>query len=392
MSYDLKLYTIDKPIPEYLNEEGNDWKEYDTSICYEKKNWQIVVSFPDKVLTEDIPGEVISALPGIEYQVEITLEPISAPKAAYNQFNKISKQIAQNSHGVIFDPQNDEIILPSGIKRFVKPKKEERFNTILMSWWFSDTFLNSKADIETFVNILKNKIPEILPKRYGFYEPPQHKLSETSLEHFTKFLWENLSDFIVWYPGRPVIDVHIGYSKERMHNRLGFRSNYLKIEFEQSVLLQKGWAKLLKDFWEEISLLFNPFYGDVRTIRGNLWSGATSASDMQTEFHPVRAGFWRGIPITLGQSVVLGKIYADTWPEYAKKSKRVGDLYFLDTDRWMDEKEISMDTKVPGNISHKHIPKWVEDRKSGGYSQNWNEEYPPVWPFGEIRSQNTEDQ
>jgi hypothetical protein len=250
-----------------------------------------------------------------------------------------------------------------------------------MSWWFSDTFFNTKEDVGRLINIFRTKLPEALPKRYGLYEPPQHKLAETSIEHFTDFVWDNLGDIIVWYPNRPVINVHIGYSKDRINKRLGFRSNYLEIEIEQSVLLQKGWAKSLKDLWQEISLLINPFYGDVRTIKGNLWTGARSASDIDTEFHPIRAGFWRGVPLTLGQSVVLGEPYNDKWPEFIKKAKKSEGIYFLDTENWIDEKEIADDIiKIPREISHKHIPKWTKGIHCG-YSQNWNEEYPQIWPF-----------
>jgi hypothetical protein len=117
MSYDLTLYTVEKPILENFHDKGNDWKENKTSINFEKKNWQIIISFPDKVEEEDIPEEVKVELPGIEYQVEITLEPIGAPKTAYNQLHKISKQLALEYHGIIFDPQQDEVILPSGVNR-----------------------------------------------------------------------------------------------------------------------------------------------------------------------------------------------------------------------------------------------------------------------------------
>ncbi|MGC2029045.1 MAG: hypothetical protein WA642_03430 [Steroidobacteraceae bacterium] len=71
-----------------------------------------------KVLPEDVPETVARTLPGIAYLTELNLSPIDAPETARKFLSRSAAAIAKTMHGVILDPQADQVTLPLG--RFPK--------------------------------------------------------------------------------------------------------------------------------------------------------------------------------------------------------------------------------------------------------------------------------
>ncbi len=98
---------------------------------------------------------------------------------------------------------------------------------------------------------------------------------------------------------------------------------------------------------------------------------------METEVHPVRSGFWRGVPRTPGLAMVLGPPYAELWP--LDGAERVGELVFLEQAEWGSGQRL--DTRVPADLVQRWEPGWKETVQ-GGYVMNWCDEFPPNWPFG----------
>ena len=66
---------------------------------------------------------------------ELNLEG-KATSQAVKLLRSTAKEIAKRAHGVIVDPQVDSVSTPSGVTRFVPPKKEKTFSVLTLSWWF----------------------------------------------------------------------------------------------------------------------------------------------------------------------------------------------------------------------------------------------------------------
>lgn len=243
-------------------------------------------------------------IPGISYRTELNLEPISAPRSAHKHLITVSKRLAKAAHGVVLDPQTDEVINPAGIKRYRPQRREDRFPIMTLSWWFTKGPLLTDAGLQDFVRLLERILPEAMPRRYDLYEPPQHLYSETGRAHFLGFLKEHLDDIKVWYPHRPVTGFYLYCSPEWGVARQGFRVNYVRVEVEAKILNQPGWQTALDRFWRAASQVIEPFYSDVRTLRGFVRMGATVGSDMETDFHPVKGPWWIGIPRELGHAAI----------------------------------------------------------------------------------------
>ena len=191
------------------------------------------------------------------------------------------------------------------------------------------------------------------------------------------FLHENLDDSPVIYTTRPVLGLGFSCTREKYHPRNGFRSNYVSIEIEASVLQQLGWQEQLRRFWVAICGHLRPFYSDVRTLKGYLRMGGTYGSDHKSEDHPIRSWFWRGVPSKHGHAIAIGEPYIDLWPQASKEGERHDGLIVLDTGRWAAGENLSI--SVPDGIRQKSSPTY--DSRGDSLNSEWLDEYPDIWPF-----------
>jgi hypothetical protein len=382
MSYGVQIWSVRSvPFPAALP-DAEKWCLEGGAWIRAVRDWQIVVSPSLKVLFEDIPEDVAGLLPGICYLTELYLEPFAAPKSAHNMLTTVSRRLAKAAHGIVLNPQADTVVLPSGVKRYRPQLRKERFSILELSWWFTKGPLLTNSGLHEFIELLERMLPEAMPKRYGSCEPPRYLYAETGREHFLGFLREHLDDNIVWYPHQPVAGVYIHSTAKWGATPQGFRANYVVIGVETKVLEQPGWSAGLDRFWRVASQRIRPFYGDSRTLNGLVRMGATYASDIETEFHPVNGSWWKGIPRTLGHATVLGEPYLDLWPSFVEAAQIVDGLAFLSTGDWTTQEDVSgLIGGIPEAIAQRWTPTWVST-PLGGKTINWNREYPSTWPFG----------
>lgn len=311
MSYDVHIYSRSALNTEFSDlQEG--WEMLGQTWLLKGRGWQILFCPTIPADLEDIPSEVLRTVPGLKYRSELTLHPFNAPEAGRKQFFKFAKKFAKASHGVVLDLQTDEVITPTGIKRFVPKAREPRFSVIKLGWWFLGDKLSSKDGIDGLLKIFERLVPEAVPRRYGVYEPPQFHYSEQGREHLLNFLESNLGDWVI-YTTRPILGLYLSYVNHEAPNRNGFRSHHLSVKCEASAIEQPGWQEGLFRFLREVSIYLDVFYGEARTLKGFVRMGSACGVDNQTADGPIRSWFWRGIPRTLGHSIVLGGPYTDLW-------------------------------------------------------------------------------
>jgi hypothetical protein len=374
MSYDLNIWSVRPFDPAHLKQREK-WKQAGGNFWHlPGEGWQISLEGSTPVAPEDVPEEVAGLLPGIGWLTELHLEG-DAPDKAMALARKSAKEIAKAAHGVVEDPQEDAILTPTGVKRYVPPKKEKKFSVLSFSWWFMTDVLTKQEGREAFLNLLEKYLPEALPKRYGTYEPPEYKLEEKGKNHLEEFLGKYLDDMIVWYPRRPVTTVHVHRPKPLGGDSRGFRSNHLEIEIESAVLEQPGWKQTLDRLWHEMTRLLEPIYGEVRTVPNQVRMGATvgqMVEDVDDNYDELtRSWFWRGIPRNLGHAVVLGREYQKLWPDFLRHAEMDDGFAFASTD-WAREEDLGKRVgAAPSEIAL--LP---------GVGAGQHQEYPKGWPFG----------
>lgn len=376
MSYDLRVWGRKMSEVGDLLSAARGWVGRDGLWVLQGRSWQIAVCAPQAVEPEDVPPGAAELLPGLSLLVELSLEPISAPKAALSALTSVARSLAVELAGVIEDPQEGTLSLPRGAKRYEKPKPEERFTVLDLSWWYAPSPLRLDDGPRTLLAILAKHLPESVPRRYGLWEPPQYKTDETGVAGLESFIAQNLDNSPVFYTTRPVVGFSIADCNATAHPRLGVRANRLNIEAEASVLDQPGWERALRRVWRDVSSFLRPFYGEARLLSNFMWRGATTYSDMKTEIHPVRSWFWRGIPPKLGLACVLGPPYSRLWQPPG--AEPVGDLRFLESASWRDRRSLGL--TVPPDLAQRWMPAWGE-QPGGGYAVNWCDQLPVTWPF-----------
>ena len=303
LSYDLRIYTVKKQNFDDLRMNMN-YLTCNEGFIFPMNQSQILVSREIEIDDEDIPAHINCQLPGIRYLIECNLEPFSCSKKKISELLKIAKQIAKNGHGFIENPQTDEIIFPSGIKRVMEYEKTERFSIVELSWWFNYDLLDNLEILQKLLHEIEKTIPEALPRRYGSYEPPKEKY--TSIDEFVVFLKNSIDDSIVWYPSKPVIYVNLSIPKNVGPIYSGYRFGYFSIEIDAVVLSMPGWHTSINRLFRNASQILNPFYGDIRILNNFIRSRTGAWTDNDTENHPIVSWWWNGIPRRSGLGLVLG--------------------------------------------------------------------------------------
>lgn len=372
MSYDLQVWSVSPvSLPGELPQNVS-WFEENGHWFHQESRWQVAVGPPDRVLPEDVPDEVQPCLPSISYLTELNLSPIAAGAAGQRLLVRTATLLARAAHGVIYDPHDNTVTTPSGVKRFVPLPSSESASLLSMSWWRVNEDLVNQANVSALIDVLQSVLPEALPRRYGLYEPPQHLYSETGRLHFEEFLIGHLHDGVVWYPHPPVADFSLGVPPYIGGTRLGFRSARMSLEVDVDLLTQPGWQAALQTAWACLSRTFRPFYGDVRTLRGYTRSRGRYYVGSDTQHHPVKSWWWRGIPAGPAHAIVVGQPYRALWPALANVSHVDDDLLFVSTEDWLSNDDVFTRIGPP--------PAEVTQPLYEG-------RYPQVWPFTAPRTE-----
>jgi hypothetical protein len=373
MSYDLQIWSVRPAATSEDLPNPATWIANDQSWSHERRDWQVVVGRSVKVLPEDLPEAVAQSLPGIEYLTELNLSPIDAPESARKFLSGSAAAIAKGIHGVVFDPQSEQMTPKSGIKRFAKPGASESASVISMSWWFIEGPA-ARGEFGSLLDVLEAELPEGLPRRYGSFEPPEHVFSETGREHFLAFLSEHLKgQIVVWYPSAPVSHVHLGLPENIGASKRGFRSAYFTLDVDAEVLNQAGWQTALRHVWHRLSHVLQPFYGDIRTLTGYRRNRGRYWLTRSTQRHPVTAWWWCGLPRGRAQAVVLGEPYAKLWPAFAGGAVGESGLVFRDCDDWGTDQDVfELVGEPPPDLRQVNQANWPEVVPRA---------YPVNWPF-----------
>jgi hypothetical protein len=386
MSYHVSVWCV-RPLTDATLQELGAWQHHGEARSISGKGWILNAGPSSRVLPEDIPEEIMATLPGIEHVAHLSLEPIDAPKAGAALLRKVAAAIAKAGHGVIFDPQQDTLQLASGARRYVSAKSTvDRVSQLRLSWWFDHPRLLERASIVRVLDILSNHLPEALPRRYGTRQPPQHELEKTGREHLVDFLATHLTKTVVWYGHPPVRNIFTSLRAESGWLGPGGKSKYccncVSLQLDTDALEQPGWQVALERVWRRLSLELEPFYSEVRTLRGYQRYGSRLAVDGDTELSPTSSWSWKGIPPRLGHAVALGPRYRELWPAFAQHAEVSGDLAFVATPDWRTRADAAdLVGGVPRELALPFMPHMIT-LPGGGRTASYPEEYPALFPFG----------
>jgi hypothetical protein len=296
VSYDLRLWTA-KPVS-------------DTGTLMIKGH---AVSVGESVAAEpeDMPAEVLLSVPGIQYLTDIHVEPILTDNANIDKVLRYAKRLSKEASGVVEDPQTGLVHTPQGSRTASLPPIARDDPTVSLSWYM-DTSSPLKDKLCAFVDLLKEIMPQALPRRYGSWEPPQYKLAETGLAHLKEFLVQEPSP--VWYASKPVAYVFLNDACAAPFSAKDYRCNHIELMMQASCLNLTNWNYTAKKLLRQAAVLLKPFYAET-VISGE--SGVCS-------------WWWKGLPAAMGSSIIIGPPYSRLMPAMRQYEMLSDDMYYAD--------------------------------------------------------------
>lgn len=353
----------------------------DGHLVQQSRNYSIFAFPPSRVFPDDVPDEVVDLVPGIAWVVDLGLEGVTP--AGEKSLGRIALAIARAGHGVIENPQEGTVRSPSGVKRYVKPPKEDRIDVLVLAWWAPGGPLLARSGIAELIATMQRHLPEAIPTRWGSFEPPNHSLAEEGTDGLIDFLDTNRDDLVVAAPRRPCVGLdfcmlsrwgeHIGWDR--------FEVPYLKIELEAQLLDQPGWGYQLSVAFGAISRVIRPFYGEARILQNV--SLSTGHMEPDSPQHPIYRNWWSGIPHAPPLAAVIGPPYAESWPGFASPDPH--GLAFRSSDPWT-QNQPQLDWSVPEALTQEFDTYWQlipadEHRPFNEFSFESHPERATAWPF-----------
>jgi len=176
-----------------------------------------------------------------------------------------------------------------------------------------------------------------MPRRYGTYEPPQYKYSETGRDHLISFLEEGLLrqivwkddearitysyDCPIWYATKPISFIFFSdaylHEKHIHKNLIGdqYRCNCIELRMLKDAYNQPNWRFAVRRLFREVALLYMPFYAEI-----------IDESDKG-----ICSWWWRGIPAKRGEPIIIGNPYSSLFQPKLSSSECLADgLFYLE--------------------------------------------------------------
>ena len=266
------------------------------------------------VENEDIPIDVMLSLSEIKYLTSLHLQPYTNEKKIIDKAIKYAKKLAKEFDGVVENPQlANEVMLVNKRKTFTQATRDAEIISIC---WYVDCQESLSNKLAYFIEILEKYLPQALPRRYGSYEPPQFKYSETGKEHLIKFLNDEHSPVI--YCTKPITYIFLSdaYIENQRLEIEDYRCNKIEIELLKEAYLEPNWQYAIKKLFKEVAKLFKPFYAEI----------------IDEEESMVCSWWWKGIPKKKGDPIIIGEPYSGLCREISSENEIATGIYYFESD------------------------------------------------------------
>ncbi len=217
-----------------------------------------------------------------------------------------AKKVAIPFDGAFYDPQSDAILWPDTSS--TKPPSGRRVDVVEFEWYFPPG-TTARSILEAFLEHARD-LPALLPKRYGSFEPFQHRFAGAG-EDFVDFAMSE--DSVFWkrtYPvfGGSVFDpARSGPSSRRLQH-----TPTLSVSVgASSLIIATAFLEMMVDLFLNVACHIPSFYGMACMERDHIYRRSLWP-DQHTQHHPKPPGNgWYGLPPLPVWMSWFGPPYAD---------------------------------------------------------------------------------
>ena len=282
------------------------------------------VEGPLHVDLEDLSPTLAASVVGPRWLVELSV-PAGARDVVWKMANRVGRRLADEMDGVLFDPQEDRIVWPRSKQRRNVDLRGSTENSVEFEWAIPSHRFDDNLTVE-LLELLRRLLPEALPRRYGTFEPLQHRL-EDGEEQF-HVVWREESDsgvgMMFWKANKPVRGgLLVRPSSQRLTH--GLRGGSIRIDVDARVFNDPRWRDLAVTILDRVGFLATAFAA--RALVAKHWPGGMPATEFDQLPPPmVGAGSWLGLPDHPAWMTWLPDAYTEAFDTsgYKGSIRRVG--------------------------------------------------------------------
>jgi hypothetical protein len=253
-----------------------------------KQSYSFTLSFPVIIEPEDVPEVVTAAALGASHFYELFVEGSSSTEIPHA--TKFARRLADAASGVVLDRQTGQV-WSRGKLRQAPPVNTGVVTTIQVRWYVHSASDNGKA-AEAWLSTARRHMPEALPRRYGTYEPLQHRLDNGGDDSFIIFV-RGADGSVFFSPNKPAVSGSL----------VGGTTAGGTVECHGLTLLaepfaDERWRMALQHLFLDFAEMIQAVLATAEVVRGVRWSGRGLGYDGNTErtTYLAQRGRWSGLP------------------------------------------------------------------------------------------------
>jgi hypothetical protein len=322
MSRDLSVISSEQP----ALDETSDWVarrdgweaiRCDGAVTIERRSRRptqtgFIINEPARIEAEDLPPELAAAVVVPRWETEINV-PATASDVIWRMALRLGRHVADDSQGVLFDPQEDEILWPRSKHRRVSPRSAgESASTLDLEWAIPPEGFTDRLPADLLA-LLRRSLPEGLPRRFGSYEPLQGRLDDDGDAGFiAAWRTEQAQQMgsLFWKGRTPAPSGSLFFPSAWAGGQGGIAAGCLSMDLDGAALDDPRWRELAMDILDEMAALSGAFYARATfQARSPDWNTVAVIGTNPPSITP--RSEWLGLPDTPAWLTWLGRQYAD---------------------------------------------------------------------------------
>jgi hypothetical protein len=335
VSWDLLVATHNRPSPsavgellapdgKYVSQGALEPSSANVLVSRSSKNGKqaaFTVDGPHVVEIDDLEDALAAAVLAPRFLLEISA-PAEATAGDRSAAMALAKQLAKQLHGAVYDPQKNEVVWPRGRERvYTASGEEQRIRVVELSWYVEGGAAADELPVQLLQG-LRVACPEALPRRYGDYEPLQHKMGPGREDEFNSF-WRkhqasDLPEMLFWKSQSPCFggsaffpDKRTKYPDGRPAGTPGTkRCTEISLTFDGRALhSDERWSSAVVGLFSAVASRLGAFYAAAHVqrnviIKRSLWYDAAA------ERLPMPFSSFAGLPPVPTWLAWFGRPYA----------------------------------------------------------------------------------
>ncbi|MGQ0629946.1 MAG: hypothetical protein ACT4P1_02820 [Sporichthyaceae bacterium] len=257
-----------------------------------KGHYSFTVDGPVRLEADDVPMEVTAAMLAASQLFHITVEGSSAADVPHAV--RFARLLARKLNGAVVDLQTDQLWSKGVSRQLVEPTRNERVNMISFRWYCPFAALPTDW-ASTYLVLCRRLLPEALPRRFGEYEPFQHRLDEAGDHGFTT-AWGQATSSLHFSASGPCLGGALWAGPNEQHPVPMWCQS---ADFHYGPLADDPrWRDAAQRWFLAIAAELGACYASAEVTRGHLWNGRSMGADGNSEWliSPARVQGWMGLP------------------------------------------------------------------------------------------------